>query len=68
LSPNRTKRFLSGDGRAVFEVLLHGGPLERRFRVQGSEVVNYDGWLLFRLLGSGVQSSGFKVQGLRFKV
>ena len=23
-APNRTKRLLSGDGRAVFEVLLHG--------------------------------------------
>ena len=28
------------------------GSKVQRFEVQGSEVVNYDGWLLFRLLSS----------------
>jgi len=35
-APNRTKSLLSGDGRAVFEMLLHGGLWMKgsRFRVQ----------------------------------
>lgn len=36
------KKLLSGDCRAEFEMMLHGGPLDERFKgskVQGLEVI-----------------------------
>jgi len=37
-APNRTKKRLSGDGRAIFEVIIHGEPLDERFKGQRSKV------------------------------
>jgi len=51
------KRLLSGDGWAVFERVLHGGTSDRR--VQGSEVMGYEGWFLIKLLGSEVNCRQF---------
>ncbi len=48
-APNRTKRLLSGAGRAVFEVILHGEPQGNRVTGSRLQVMNYEGWLLFRL-------------------
>jgi len=53
-APNRTKRLLSGDGWAEFEVMLHRGPRGSWFWFLGSQVMNYEGWSLFRLSGSKV--------------
>jgi len=53
-APNRTKRLLSGDGRAVFEVMLHGDLWVLGACCSKAEIPS----------SAGVQGSGFKVQRL----
>ena len=44
-APDRTKRLLSGDGRAVFERVLHGEPQGIRVASYRLQVINYEGCL-----------------------
>ncbi len=57
-APNKKNSSCQEMGGQYLRCCSMGTSLDERFKVQGSEVVNYDGWLLFRLLGLRVNCKG----------
>jgi hypothetical protein len=51
-APNRKNSSCQEMGGHILRCLSMGEPLDEKFRGSGFRVMNYEGWLLFRLLGS----------------